>query len=431
MGRIKKRSPCFCPEGVGADLSAIWRAAAANQPSVARQTHRIYPTAAGSRQIVSKLDSYALRAESKAISVLLPGGRKSGFIRDLARSGSKSNIRATPDTPYLPQCCRFPAGHQQAGLPRPLGRIKKRSPCFCPEGVGADLSAIWRAAAANQPSGPRQTHRICPSAAGSRQIVSNLDSHAPWAESKAISVLLPGGRRSRFIRDLARSGSKPAIRGMPDTPHQPHCCRFPAGHQQAGPPRPLGRIKSDLRASARRAQERIYPRSGAQRQQISHPWHARHTASAPVLPVPGRSSASSTPTPHGQDQKRSPCFCLEGVGADLSAIWRAAAANQPPGACLTHRTSPSAAGSRQIVSKLDSHAPWAESKAISVLLPGGRRSRFIRDLARSGSKSAIRATPDTPHLPHCCRFPADRQQAGLPRPMGGIKSDLRASARRA
>ena len=36
--------------GVGAGLPAIWRAAAANQPSVARQTHRIYPIAAGSRQ---------------------------------------------------------------------------------------------------------------------------------------------------------------------------------------------------------------------------------------------------------------------------------------------------------------------------------------------------------------------------------------------
>jgi hypothetical protein len=114
------------------------------------QAHRMRSIAAGSRQIVSKLDSYALRQNQK-------------------RSGAS---------------------------------------------VGVSLLTIWRAAAATEASWFLQAYRVRRIAAGSRQIVSKLDSHALRAESKAVRRFCG----SQLADDLARSGSNERSLATPGTP---------------------------------------------------------------------------------------------------------------------------------------------------------------------------------------------------------------------
>ena len=133
-------------------------------------------------------------------------------------------------------------------------------------------------------------------------------------------------------RAVAGGGSNCGEQVCSGTPRALGCCRFPADRQQR-------------------------KRAG----------FFRHTACAALLPVPGRSSASWTPTPFGQSQKRSGAF----VGVSLLTIWRAAAAIEASRFLQARRVPCVAAGSRQIVSKLDCHALRAESKAVRRFCPEG------------------------------------------------------------
>jgi hypothetical protein len=62
----------FCPKGVELCLQEIWRQAAANSKHSGVWTTRVSGFATATQQIVSKLDSYGLRPESKAMRVLDP-----------------------------------------------------------------------------------------------------------------------------------------------------------------------------------------------------------------------------------------------------------------------------------------------------------------------------------------------------------------------
>jgi hypothetical protein len=122
--------------------------------------------------------------------------------------------------------------------------------------------------------------------------------------------------------DQPGTGRNTGHPGLPDAPRSPIDCRFPADRQQAGLLRPPAESKAmpqPLIVTPPRAgtidEYRFCPegvgallagdRPGTGRN-TRHPGLPDAPRSPGLLPVPGRSSASWTPTASGQNQRQSP-----------------------------------------------------------------------------------------------------------------------------
>ena len=205
-------------------------------------------------------------------------------------------------------CCRSPADRRQAGLLRPPARIKngKRhhpvsastlTDCgllaakscaqpqmgkppktrFCPEGVGAWLAGdLLRSSSKpcerNPPDAP-----VAGFAAGPRQIVGKPDSYGLRPESEAVKGITRSTHQP--IPDCWLWATKTLCPAQMGKPAKTRFCPEGVGAWLA----------SDLLRSSSKPCERNPP----------------DTPPSPgLLPVPGRSSASRTPTASGKNQKR-------------------------------------------------------------------------------------------------------------------------------
>ncbi|MFK3971615.1 hypothetical protein ACI2KS_12900, partial [Pseudomonas sp. NPDC087358] len=98
--------------------------------------------------------------------------------------------------------------------------------CFCPEGVGVRLADdLARSGSKPCQRGVPDTAGAPDSTAGARQIAGQARSYRFSARFKhhgmPQSCFCPEGVGVRLADDLARSGSKPCQRGVPDTTRAP------------------------------------------------------------------------------------------------------------------------------------------------------------------------------------------------------------------
>ena len=227
-------------------MPAIWRAAAVNPVTAVCVTH------------LGRLASGPLRAPSQtsqlprpSARIRSPGARRSASARRAWEPGLPAIWRAAAVNPANAVCLihlgRLVSGplrapSQTSQLPRPSARIKSpgaRGPASARRAWERGLPAIWREAAVNPANAvclihlgrlvsgplraPSQTSQLPrPSARiksmGARRSASPAAFGQNQKPRRTWTCFCPEGVGAWLARDLARSGSKPCQRGMPDTP---------------------------------------------------------------------------------------------------------------------------------------------------------------------------------------------------------------------